>query len=74
MLVKYGMTKAKIVSTSTDLSVKSQNDDNCSKRVDQVIYQLIVGSLLYAVVAKCLQALGGIKIQLQTNCGTLDCC
>lgn len=51
ILVKYGMTEAKTVSTPTDLSVKLQMDDNYSKQVDLVMYQSIVGSLLYAAVA-----------------------
>ena len=53
VLIKYGMTEAKTVSTPTDLSVKLQMDDIYSKQVNQVMYQSnesIVGSLLYAVV------------------------
>ena len=51
LLVKYGMTEAKTVSTPTDISVKLQMDDKHSKQVNQVMYQSIVGSLLYAAVA-----------------------
>ena len=50
LLVKYGMTEAKTVSTPTDISVKLRMDDKHSKQVDQVMYQSIVGSLLYAAV------------------------
>ena len=51
LLAKYGMTEAKTVSTPTDLSIKLQMDDKHSKQVDQIMYQSIVGSLLYAAVA-----------------------
>ena len=51
LLVKYRMTEAKCVSTPTDLSVKLQKNDGCSKAVDQVLYQSLVGSLLYAAIA-----------------------
>ena len=51
ILVKYRMTEAKTVATPTDLSVKLQKDDKYSKHVDVVLYQSIVGSLLYADIA-----------------------
>ena len=51
LLLKCGMTEAKTVSTPTDISVKLQMDDKHSKQVDQVMYQSVVGSLLYDAAA-----------------------
>ena len=51
MLVKYKITEVKTVATPSDLSVKLQKDDGCSKDVDPVNYQSLVGSLLYAAIA-----------------------
>ena len=51
ILVKYRMTEANIVSTPIDLSVKLQKDDKHSKQADPVLYQSIIGSLLYAAIA-----------------------
>ena len=69
--VKYRMTEANIVSTPTDLSVKLQKDDKHSKQADPVLYQPIIGSLLYAAIATrpdIAHAVGGgIQIQFQTN-------
>ena len=51
MLEKYGLTEAKIVATPADLNVRLQADDGVSKLVDQVTYQSMVGSVLYAAIA-----------------------
>ena len=51
ILVKYRVTEANIVSTPIDLSVKLQKDDKHSKQADPVLYQSIIGSLLYAAIA-----------------------
>ena len=45
------MTEAKVVSTPTDLSVRLQKCDSYSKQVDPLLYQSIVGSLLYVAIA-----------------------
>lgn len=50
-LEKYGLTEAKIVSTPADPNVKLLKNDGCSKKVDPVRYQSMVGSLLHAVRA-----------------------
>lgn len=51
MLVKYGMQDAKIVSTPADENVKLEKDDGVSKKIDPVMYQSMVGSLLYVAIA-----------------------
>ena len=51
MLEKYNLQDAKPVSTPADSNVRLRKDDNVSKAVDSVMYQSIVGSLLYAAVA-----------------------
>ena len=55
VLMKYRMTEAKAVSTPTDLSVRLQKCNSYSKQVhtyvDRLLYQSIVGSLLYAAIA-----------------------
>ena len=51
ILVKYKMTEAKIATTPIDPNVRLQKDDKYSKRVNTVLYQSIVGSLLYAAIA-----------------------
>jgi len=51
MLQKYGMTDANPASTPADVNVKLQKSDNISKDVDPVMYQSMVGSLLYAAIA-----------------------
>ena len=48
MLEKYHLTDANTVSTPADLSVKLKKDDGFSKDVDSTLYQLMIGSLLYA--------------------------
>ena len=48
MLEKYGL---KPVTTLADLNVKLRRDDGVSKAVDPVLYQSMVGSLLYAAIA-----------------------
>ena len=51
LLDKYGLSEAKPSTTPADISVKLVKDDGVSKSVDQVIYQSIVGSLLYTATA-----------------------
>ena len=48
---KFGQTEAKPVSTPADLNVKLQKEDGVSRLVDAILYQSIVGSLLYAAIA-----------------------
>lgn len=50
VLKRYGMTDANPSSTPADVSVKLVKDDT-SKKVDPVMYQSMVGSLLYAAMA-----------------------
>ena len=45
------MTQAKTVSTSADINFKLVKNDGVSKPVNQVNYQSMVGSLLYASIA-----------------------
>ena len=51
MLQKYGLEDANPVTTPSDPNVKLVKEDGASKKVDQLIYQSIVGSLLYSAVA-----------------------
>ena len=51
MLKWYGLTDANSVSTPADISVKLVKDDGVSQAVDQINYQSMVGSLLYAAMA-----------------------
>ena len=51
MLEKYGLQDAKPVSTPADPNVRLRKDDGVSKTVDPVLYQSMVGSLLYAAIA-----------------------
>ena len=51
MLKKFNMSDSKIVSTPTDINVKLCKDDGFSQPVDKVLYQSLVGSLLYAAIA-----------------------
>jgi len=51
MLRRYGMIDAKPSPTPADVSVKLVKCDNTSKNVDQVLYQSMVGSLLYIAMA-----------------------
>ena len=51
LLDKYGLSEAKPFTTPADISVKLVKDDGVSKSVDQVIYQSMVGSLIYAAAA-----------------------
>jgi len=53
MLLKYRMTEANTAPTPVDISVKLQKDDKSSKQVNPVLYQSIVGSLLYAAISTC---------------------
>ena len=71
VLIKYRMTEAKSVSTPTDLNVRLQKCNSYSKQVDPLLYQSIVGSLLYAAIATrpdIAQSVGGgVEIHIQTN-------
>ena len=51
ILEKYGLTEANSVSTPADPNVKLLKDDGCSKKVDSLRYQSMVGSLLHAARA-----------------------
>ena len=51
LLERYGLCDANSVSTPVDLNVKLVKDDGHSKLVDPVLYQSIIGSLLYAAIA-----------------------
>ena len=51
LLDKYGLSEAKPSTTPADINVKLVKHDGVSKYVDQVIYQSMVGSLLYAATA-----------------------
>ena len=51
VLKKFGQTEAKPVSTPADLNVKLQKEDGVNRLVDAILYQSIVGSLLYAAIA-----------------------
>ena len=52
LLEKYWLSEAKPSTKSFDVSVKLSKYDGVSKAVDQINYQLMVGSLLYAATAK----------------------
>ena len=51
LLDKYGLSEVKPSTTPADISVKLVKDDGVSKSVDQIIYQSMVGTLLYAATA-----------------------
>ena len=51
MLERYSLTDAKCVSTPADPNVKLCKDDGVSKPVDPILYQSMVGSLLYVAIA-----------------------
>ena len=51
VLEKYSLTEAKVVSTPADLSVRLEKNDGVSAEVDPIVYQSMVGSLLYAACA-----------------------
>ena len=51
LIEKYGLQEADIVSTPSDVNVKLQKNDGVSKAVNPVVYQSIVGSLMYAATA-----------------------
>ena len=51
ILEKYGLAEAKTISTPADPNVKLLKDDGCSKKVDPIRYQSMVGSLLHAARA-----------------------
>ncbi|XP_068692965.1 uncharacterized protein [Montipora capricornis] len=50
MFKKFGQTEAKSVSTPVDLNVRLQKEDGVSRPVDTILYQSIIGSLLYAAI------------------------
>ena len=51
VLENYSLTEAKVTSTPADLSVRLEKDDGVSAEVDPILYQSMVGSLLYAACA-----------------------
>ena len=51
LLKRYGLSQAKMATTPADINVKLVKDDGVSKPVNQVNYQPMVGSLLYASIA-----------------------
>ena len=51
MLKRYGMNEANTSTTPPDVNVKLVKNDNVSKEVDPVLYQSMVGSLLYIAMA-----------------------
>ena len=51
MLKKFELMDAKTVSTPADHNVRLVKDDTVSKATDQVEYQSMIGSLLYAAIA-----------------------
>ena len=51
LLKRYGLSQAKSLATPADVNVKLVKNDGVSKPVDQVNYQSMVGSLLYASIA-----------------------
>ena len=51
MLKKYGLQNAKPVSTLADPNMRLRKDDGVIKTMDPVMYQTMVGSLLYAAIA-----------------------
>ena len=51
LLKRYGLSQAKSATTPADVNVKLVKNDGVSKPVNQVNYQSMVGSLLYASIA-----------------------
>lgn len=51
MLEKFGLQESKSVSIPANPNVRLRKDDSVSKAVDPVLYQSMVGSLLYAAIA-----------------------
>ena len=51
LLERYGLSQAKPSATPADVNVRLVKNDGVSKSVDQVSYQSMVGSLLYASIA-----------------------
>ena len=54
LLERYGLSAAKSSSTPADINVKLVKDDGADKLTDQLCYQAMVGSLLYATIAQLL--------------------
>ena len=48
---KFGLSNCKVVSTPADINVKLTKDEEGGTPVDPVMYQSIVGSLLYVAIA-----------------------
>ena len=64
LLKRYRLSQAKSATTPADVNVKLVNNDGVSKPVNQVNYQSMVGSLLYASIATrpdIAQAVGAIS-------------
>ena len=64
LLERYGLAQAKTVNTLADINVKLVKNDGVSKPVNQVNYQSMVGSVLYAFIATRLdmaQAVGAVS-------------
>ena len=51
LLKRYGLSQAKLAKTPADVNVKLVKNDGVSMPVNQVNYQSMVGSLLYASIA-----------------------
>ncbi len=51
ILKRFGMLEAKPVATPADTNVKLEKNDGISSPVDQLNFQSLIGSLLYAAVA-----------------------
>jgi len=51
LLERYGLSVTKPSTTSPNVNVKLITDDGVSEPVDQVNYQSVAGSLLYAATA-----------------------
>ena len=51
LLKRYGLSQAKSATTPADVNVKLVKNDGVNKPVNQVNYQSMVGSLLYASIA-----------------------
>ena len=51
LLERYGLKDSKPVATPADVNVKLKREDGISKAVDPVLYQSMIGGLLYAAIA-----------------------
>ena len=50
VLKKFKQTEAKTMTIPVDVNVKLRKNDNVSNNVDPILYQSIIGSLLYAAI------------------------